>query len=168
MGQMKSRRDWNEARRFRAYQLKNRNWKQRDIAEALGVQEWTVSRWLRRAREQGKRSLRARIRPGAPRRLTDDQIEQIPKLLWHGAEAYGFLGNVWTCARVRKIIELEFGVSYHKAHVSRILKELDWTPQKPIVRASQRDEDEILRWGSQVWPDIKKSEKVQKNPSFRG
>ena len=32
------------------------------------------------------------------------------------------------CARVAKVIEEEFGVSYHKSHVSRLLKELGWTP----------------------------------------
>src|SRR3979490_2498508 len=58
----------------------------------------------------------------------------------HGAEAYGFRGEVWPCARVAKVIEEEFGVSYHKGHVCRLLKELHWTPQLPIVRAGQRTE----------------------------
>ena len=34
----------------------------------------------------------------------------------------------WTCARVAKVIEEEFGVAYHKGHVARLLKELHWTP----------------------------------------
>ena len=54
------------------------------------------------------------------------------------------------------VIEWEFGVSYHKAHVSRLLKRLDWTPQKPISSATQRDEKEIERWRAEVWPDLKK------------
>ena len=45
--------------------------------------------------------------------------------------------------RVAKVIEEEFGVSSHKSHVSRLLKELGWTPQMPIARAIQRDEQEI-------------------------
>jgi transposase len=79
----------------------------------------------------------------------------IPDFLGHGAEAYGFRGEVWTCARVAKVIEEEFGVSYHRGHVSRLLRELDWTPQMPIARAIQRDEQEIERWRVEVWPRLK-------------
>ena len=35
--------DWREARRFRAFELKQDGWKQTDIAEALGVSEGAVS-----------------------------------------------------------------------------------------------------------------------------
>src|SRR5215813_7247320 len=45
--------DWREWRRLRAFHLKQRGWYQRDIAEALGVREEAVSRWLARARDRG-------------------------------------------------------------------------------------------------------------------
>ena len=35
-----------------------------------------------------------------------------------------FAGSVWTCARVAKVIEEEFGVAYEKSQVSRLLKRL--------------------------------------------
>ena len=95
-------------------------------------------------------------RPGRPRRLSAQELRLLPDKLSHGAEAYGFLGDVWTCARVAVVIREEFGVSYHKAHVSRLLKRLRWTPQIPIERAEQRDEDEITRWRLQKWPELKK------------
>ncbi len=72
-------------------------------------------------------------------------------------EAYGFRGNVWTCARVAGVIWAEFGVAYHKAHVSRLLKALHWTPQMPVARAAQRHEAVIEQWRIQVWPELKKS-----------
>ena len=40
-------------------------------------------------------------------------------------------------------------------HVSRLLKELHWTPQLPIARAIQRDEQEIEQWRVEVWPRLK-------------
>ncbi len=42
-------------------------------------------------------------------------------------------------------------------HVSRLLKALDWTPQKPMERAAQRDEEKIIAWREETWPDLKKS-----------
>src|SRR5207302_11240979 len=126
-----------------------------DIAEALGVCEDSVSRWLSRARRGGPEALRARPAPGHPPKLSDAQKRLIPEFLWHGAEAYGFRGEVWTCARIAQVIEEEFGVRYHKGHVGRLLQELRWTPQVPIRRAIQRDEEAIRRWRDEVWPELR-------------
>ena len=75
--------------------------------------------------------------------------------LGHGAEAYGFRGEVWTCGRVARVLGEEFGVAYHPGHVSRILKALGWTPQIPIARAIQRDEEAIERWVREDWPALR-------------
>src|SRR3954470_17336401 len=152
-------REW---RRFRALYLKRRGWYQRDIAEALDVSEEAVSRWLARARDGGPEALRARSAPGQRPRLSAEQVRSIPELLWHGPEAYGFRGQVWTCARVAKVIELEFGVASHKGHVSRLLKELHWTPQTPMRRAIQRDEAAIEHWRSVVWPELLKQSRTER------
>jgi transposase len=143
-------------RRLRALSLKQEGWYQRDIAEAFGVSEVSVSRWLTRARRDGPTALLARPAPGHPPKLAAAQKALIPEFLWHGPEAYGFQGAVWTCARIARVIAEEFGVRYHKDHVSRLLQELHWTPQVPITRALQRDESAIRRWRDEVWPDLKR------------
>jgi transposase len=147
---------WRDARRTQALVLKNKGWKQCDIAEALGVSEAAVSKWCKLLSQEGKTPFKSLRSAGAPSKLNDDQKQLIPEFLSHGAEAYGFRGQVWTCARVAKVIEREFGVSYHPDHVSRIIKKLGWTPQKPITRASQRDEQQIMNWRKFIWPTIKK------------
>jgi transposase len=147
--------DLREWRRMRAWHLEQLGWKQRQIAVALGVREGTVSRWIARARRDGPAALLSHLAHGRPTKLRPDQLRLVPDFLSHGAEAYGFRGEVWTCARVAKVIEEEFGVSYHKSHVSRLLKELGWTPQMPIARAIQRDEREIERWRAEAWPRLK-------------
>jgi transposase len=76
--------------------------------------------------------------------------------LAQGAPAFGFRGDIWTAARVAQLIKEQFGVQYHPAHVSRLLRQLQWTPQKPLVRASQRDEAAIEAWYRERWPAIKK------------
>jgi transposase len=136
--------------------LKRRGWYRRDIAEAFDVSEEAVSRWLSRVRDNSPEALRARPTPGRSTRLTPDQVSSIPELLWHGPEAYGFRGQVWTCARAAKVIEREFGVRYHKDHVGRILKGLGWTPQQPIRRAIQRDDEAIRRWREETWPELRR------------
>jgi transposase len=89
---------------------------------------------------------------------------KLPELLERGAEAHGFRGEVWTCERVARVIRKEFGVSYHPAHVSRLLKALRQSLQKPQRRASQRDEEAIEHWKEHRWPSLKKERKRKAGP----
>lgn len=155
---------WQEARRKRAFELKQRGWKPCEIAEALGVSPAAVSQWLANMREHGTAAWQAKSRPTGPIKLTGDQWRLLPELLAQGAEAYGFRGECWTCARVATVIGEAFGVWYHKAHVSRLLKRLHWTPQMPIERAAQREEAVIKRWRLQVWPQLKKRRTSKAGP----
>lgn len=148
--------DWREGRRLRALELKRKGWKQRDIAEALGVSKGAVSHWMKRVKEEGVEGLRRSPPPGASPRLSKEQRERLPELLDRGAEAYGFRGKVWTCARVARVIREEFGVSYHPAHVSRLLRALGLSLQKPARRANQRNQEAIEHWKEERWPTLKK------------
>ena len=148
--------DWKEQRRWRALGLKRDGWTHDEVAEALDVTKGAVSRWMTRVAREGEEALRARPRLGAAPRLSPEQLRLLPEFLSHGAEAYDFRGELWTCARVAEVIRREFGVSYHKDHVSRLLKALRWTPQKPAERAAQRDEAQIAEWREERWPELKK------------
>jgi transposase len=156
---------WQEARRKRAFELKKHGWKQREIAEALGVSPAAVSQWLAKVRAHGVDAWRAKPRPTGPIKLTGDQWRLLPELLSQGAEAHGFRGECWTCARVAVVIAEKFGVRYHKAHVARLLKRLHWTPQMPIERAIQRNDALIEQWRLQVWPRLKKRRASKVAPS---
>jgi transposase len=148
--------DWREGRRLRAFELKQQGWNQREIANALGITEGAVSQWMKRAREGGMEGLKKRTSPGAPSRLSEQQRRRLPELLARGAEAYGFRGEVWTCGRVAEVLLKEFGVCYHPAHVSRLLRQLGLSLQKPTRRANQRDEEAIKHWKEERWPSLKK------------
>src|SRR5262249_40489315 len=147
-------RDWREGRRLRAWELKQQGWTQRQIAAALGVSEGAVSQWLRRAREGGVAALRRRPRPGPKPKLTAAQRAELARLLAQGAEARGFIGEVWTTTRVATVIRRHFGVAYHPAHVSRLLRRLKWSVQKPGRVATQRNAAAIRRWWAERWPAL--------------
>ncbi len=146
--------DVKEWRRLRAWELHQQGWRGRAIATALGVTPGAVSQWLRRAREQGVAALRRRPPPGAVPKLTAEQRAQIPALLARGAEAYGFVGDVWTTKRVATVIRREFAVRYHPAHVSRLVRRLGLSLQRPVRRASQRDEAAIAAWEAERRPAL--------------
>jgi transposase len=148
--------NWREGRRLRAWELHQKGWQQQAIAEALGVTQGAVSQWLKRGREGGVEGLRHRPPPGATARLSSAQRDQLLELLARGAESFGFQGDVWTQPRVATLIRDRFGVSYDPSQVGRILKARGWSRQKPVHRATQRDEKVIRQWREERWPQIKK------------
>src|SRR3954464_2675596 len=157
--------EWREERRLQAWALKAKGWSQQAIAEALGVTAGAVSQWMRRGREGGEAALKSRPRPGATPKLTAEQRAQIPVLLAQGAEAFGFRGDVWTAKRVATIIRREFGVRYHPNHVGKLLRAAGWSVQKPIERASQRNEAAIEAWRTERWPALKRGPTRRGEPS---
>jgi transposase len=147
--------DIREWRRLRAWELHQGGWSGKDIAAALAVSRAAVSGWLKRARAGGVEALRRRPAPGPAPKLTAEQRAALPDLLAKGAEAYGFVGQVWTTKRVAAVIRRVFGVSYHPAHISRLLRREGLSVQKPIRRASQRDEAQIAAWREETWPALR-------------
>jgi transposase len=158
-------RDWREGRRLRALELYEQGWRAIRIAEALGVTRGAVSQWMARARAGGREALRHQKPPGARPRLTAEQRAQIPMLLAKGAESHGFIGDIWTTARVATVIRRAFGVRYHPAHVSRLVRQLGWTQQLPRTRASQRDEAKVAVWREQTWPALQAKPRRRSAPS---
>jgi transposase len=153
--------DWREGRRLRAWALHQQGWRGKQIATALGVTQGAVSQWLKRARDGGVDALYRHPPPGPVPRLTPEQRTELIALLAQGAEAYGFIGQVWTTKRVATVIQSTFGVRYHPAHVSRLLRALPWTVQKPLRRATQRNEVVIAAWTSEQIPALEKKPRTK-------
>lgn len=158
--------DWRAGRRKRAFELRQLCWKDARIAEALGVTKGAVSQWFTRRTQGNEPAWQSKPRPGRPAKLTQQQLLMIPDMLSHGAEAWGFRGEIWTAKRVALILHWQYGVQYHKAHVTRLLKQLQWSAQLPIKRAAQRDEEAIERFRLERWPVLKKTpqSKLDRSP----
>ena len=121
----------------------------------LEVGESTVSQWFKRARAAGgAKALHRRKAPGAARRLPRARWRKLRALLRLGAEAHGFHGVLWTRERVAVLIRQHFGVEYSPRHVGRLLQAINWSVQKPLRRARQRDEAKIVRWRTERWPAL--------------
>jgi len=66
----------------------------------------------------------------------------------------------------RKLIVSRTGVRYHEDHVWRILRQLNWTCQRPTGKALERDEAAIRHWQQSRWPELKKKPSANGAPSF--
>jgi len=83
--------------------------------------------------------------------------QQLEKALLQGAQAHGFLNDLWTLPRVAQLIHRQCGVRLHPGHVWRVLGRMGWSIQRPAGKATQRDEAAIARWKKHTWPALKKS-----------
>lgn len=146
-----------EARRLRAAELLRKGWSQADVAREVGVHRQSVSRWAEALADGGKRKLRASGFRGRRPKLGELELKRIERGLRRGPEAMGFSSGLWTLPRVAELIEQQCGVEYSIGHVWRVLRRLGWSPQRPVGRAIERDEEAIEEWKTKVWPRVKKT-----------
>jgi transposase len=148
-----------EDRRMRAAEMfAEGGLKQADIGRELGVSHQTVSDWHAVWKEGGTEALRGAGRAGRRPKLTAGQLAEVEAALEKGPKANGYATDLWTLARVAEVIEAVTGVSYHRGHVWRILREqLGWTRQRPARQALERNDEAIERWAKERWPKVKKA-----------
>lgn len=127
-----------------------------EIAGTLKVHRTKVSIWLRKWQQEGMEGLLEGHRSGRPPVITDDQRAKLTDILDSGPVAYGFTTGVWTSPMVARVIEDEFSITYHPAHVSRILHELGFSVQQPKKVLAKADKELQSRWVRYKYPSIKK------------
>lgn len=154
-----------ERRRFEARRLLAKGWRASQVAHHLGVARQTVNRWRRQERRLGRPGLRQAGRAGRKPQLSVSELVRIEAALKRGPEARGYSTGLWTLRRVVELIEHVSGIRYSLVQVWRILRQLQWSCQRPVGRALERDEAAIQRWKRERWPEIKKKPKSDAKPS---
>lgn len=129
---------------------------QAEIARQLGVSRATVSDWAKKVEVEGIQGLRKRTAKGGSSKLTNEQKQRLKRLLDRGALVHGFSTDRWTLERVRQLIQKEFKVSYHRNYLNRLLRQLGFSPQKPLPQAVEQEKELVKAWLEQDWPRIKK------------
>lgn len=131
---------------------------QAEIARHLGVSRSAVSQWHKQLQSThgDLGSLQQRPRSGRPAHLTAAQWQEVLQTMAQGAQAVGFEDQRWALARVQTLIRRQWGVCYHIGYLSRRLRALGWSVQRPAPVAQERDEELVQAWLQQDWPRIKK------------
>jgi len=127
-----------------------------EISRHLGVSRATVGEWARTVETKGMRGLRKRKATGSASKLSNSQKEKLKTKLDRGALASGFPTDRWTLERVRKLIRKEFDVIYHPNYLNRLLRNLGFSPQKPLPQAVEQEKELVQAWLLGDWPRIKK------------
>ena len=148
--------------RFHAIALNMEGKPAPEIASILKIHRSNVSIWLQNYQQEGMDALLEGHRPGRPQELSEKQYQILSDILDSGPIAYGFNSGVWTCPMVARVIEEEFSVSYHPAHISKILHALKFSVQRPQKTLAKADPTLQSRWVRYRYPNLKKKPKTKK------
>ncbi len=114
---------------------------QTQVAETFGVARGTVSRWLKIYREKGEEGLLAKPR-GRPKggKLLGWQAATICNIIRDRCpDQLKLPFALWTREAVQQLIEKKFGIKLSIWTVGRYLRRWNFTPQKPLKRAYERN-----------------------------
>ena len=126
------------------------------IARQLGVSRATVSDWAKTLEAKGIRGLRKRKAAGSQSKLNPSQKQKLRYMLDRGALVNGFPTDRWTLERVQQLIQQKFKIIYHPNYLNRLLRNLGFSPQKPLPQAIEQDKTLVEAWLQRDWPRIKK------------
>lgn len=129
---------------------------QAEIARQLGVSRASVSEWAKVVKDQGTKGLKSKKAKGVEAKLSQEQKKILKKVLDQGALRNGFPTDRWTLKRIRQVIQEKFKVSYHPKYLSRFLKQLGFSPQKPMHQAIEQEKELVRAWLEKDWARIKK------------
>jgi transposase len=126
------------------------------VAYRLRVSTKSAYQWRRRWRAGGEAALASRGPGGAVCRLDDGQVARLRAALEGGPAAWGWgQDQRWTLARVTALIARQFHVGYTLRGASYLLHRLGYSPQVPIHRAVERDEQAIAAWKATAWVKLR-------------
>lgn len=131
------------------------------IAQQLKVHRSTVPDWINLWNDYGAEGLWEGHRSGRPCRLDPQQREKLGDILDSGPVAYGLETGIWTSPLVSQIIHYEFGQQYHPGHVRKLLKQMDYSVQRPTTRLVRADPRKKRKWVRYTYPNLKKTRKAK-------
>jgi len=131
-----------------------------DVAQSLQVRAPTVWKWVDAWRKGGDAGLASTKALGPKPKLTEKQLAKLKAtIIGKNPLQLSFGTALWSLPVVAAFIDREFGVILHESTVSRLLKRIGLTPQKPQRRAFQRDDEACRAWAAEEFPVIVRAAK---------
>jgi transposase len=91
----------------------------------------SICNWVNRLNEGGVEALVDKVKPGRNKRLNENELQAIKGILLNKRpDDYGFNSATWTGPLLIELIRDEYQISYKKAQIYNILKNLGLTFQK--------------------------------------
>ena len=131
---------------------------QKAISVLTSCSQCWVSRVLKRRGSLGTAGMRVQGKaPGKPSKLSGESLEGLKNYLLEGALGHGFETDNWTRERIAQLIKSKFDTGYHVSHMSKLMRRIGFSLQKPAHRSYRKDESAAEEWKSETLGALKKS-----------
>lgn len=141
-------------------------------AKLFGVSRQAVRNWLKAHRDGGESALQSQKRgpkEDQTTKLKGFQAATIVKMITdNDPEQLKLPFVLWTADAVRLLIQRKYKIQLSVRSVRRYLAKWGFTPQKPVRRAYERDEESVRRWLEEDYPAIAKRAKEEKAHIYWG
>lgn len=152
--------------RRRAIVALGNGFKQVEVSRLLSLPERTIRRWVALMRAQGVEQLepkRRGRRAGEASALGVRQMKRIETMVvGRMPDQLRLPFYLWTREAVAALIEREYGLKLTPASIGNYLKRWGMSPQKPVRRAYERNDEAITRWLETDYPAIAANAKRQR------
>lgn len=138
-----------ERQRYHALILVTQGYSYREIGRILLVDEESISHWIALYQDSGLTGLKNHPAWGGEhgqRCLNAEQLDELKQRLAAEAMPGTKLGSGWTAKAIRKLIRDEYGVSYSKSGVRKLLCEMEWSYQRGRKLYIRRTPEEQARF----------------------
>lgn len=126
------------------------------VAAAFGLSTRTIFNWLAKFAEGGQSALLAKPIPGRPPKINAEEMRWIAQAVKDNSpQQFKFEFGLWTLSLIRELINRQFTKTLSLASVSRVMKLLGFTAQKPLYQAWQQDPILVRQWEAETYPAIK-------------
>lgn len=152
-------------RRKQAIMLYKQGMKRIDIAPIVGVHRNTVGEWISIWKTKGLNGLRV-AKAGCPvglkRLLLPHEEKEIQKCLVDKCpDQLKLPFALWTRMAVKMLIKESYNIDLPIRTMGNYLKRWGFTPQKPVTRAYERNENHVQKWLNEGYPTIKETAKKE-------
>lgn len=147
-----SRKD-KEKRRLKAAKLFEQGKTQAEVARKFDVTTAAANHWYQAWRKRGAKALKSKGHPGFASKLSFTKKKAFKRAILKGPQAFGYETDLWTLSRLKVVMKKVNRLDFSEVWIWHIVRNLGFTPQKPQVKAKQRDEQAIACWKEKTLPD---------------
>lgn len=125
------------------------------VAQFFGVSVRAVFKWVAAFSDGGQNALLAKDGAGRPPKLKPEQMQWLAKTVCdHTPDQLKFEFGLWTLKLIGQLIERQFQMKLSLPTLSKIMRQLGFTAQRPLYRATQQDATLVQRWRTEDYPKL--------------
>jgi transposase len=125
------------------------------VARVFGVAVRSVFDWLSWYRQRGWDGLREGRRSGRPAKVSGAVLQWLYRAITLGnPQQYQFSFCLWTLGIIRQMLRREHGIVLSKSAVSRLLRQMGLSPQRPLYQSYKRRPEEMRTFLKQTFPKL--------------